>query len=169
MKLDLIWVISLISCWALISIFWCYEESFPSLEVCVVWLFIFFKVFRFSSFGDCSFCITREIWPFSSFFFSSKVETIIWKQIIRVIDATFAVAKRKLETLDLCDTGATSNPVQAWIFFRLSFRNCKICIYNCDDLLSSNSSPRSSHTLFSYIHNLKVKTILYSARRDTHQ
>ena len=29
-----------------------------------------------------------------------------------------------------------SNPVQAWIFFRLSFRNCKSCVYNCDDLPS---------------------------------
>ena len=27
-----------------------------------------------------------------------------------------------------------SNPVQAWIFFRLSFRNCLSCVYNCDDL-----------------------------------
>ena len=29
-----------------------------------------------------------------------------------------------------------SNPVQAGIFFRLSFRNCKSCVYNCDDLPS---------------------------------
>ena len=29
-----------------------------------------------------------------------------------------------------------SNPVQAWIFFSLSFRNCKSCVYNCDDLPS---------------------------------
>ena len=29
-----------------------------------------------------------------------------------------------------------SNPVQAWIFFRLSFRNWKSCVYNCDDLPS---------------------------------
>ena len=44
-----------------------------------------------------------------------------------------------IQTLDLCDTGAAlhryrrskgSNPVQAWIFFlRLSFRNCKSCVY----------------------------------------
>ena len=32
-------------------------------------------------------------------------------------------------------------------FFRLSFRNCKSCVYNCDDL-SYNSSPRSSHICF---------------------
>ena len=38
-----------------------------------------------------------------------------------------------------------SNLVQAWTFFRLSFRNCKSCVYNCDDLLSYNSSARSSH------------------------
>ena len=30
------------------------------------------------------------------------------------------------------------NPIQASIFFRLSFRNCKSCISNCDDLLSYN-------------------------------
>ena len=30
-------------------------------------------------------------------------------------------------------------------FFRLSFRNCKSCVYNCDDHSSFNSSLRSSH------------------------
>ena len=40
-----------------------------------------------------------------------------------VTDATFAVAKR--------------NPEMN--FFRLSFRNCKSCVYNCDDPLSSLS------------------------------
>ena len=30
-----------------------------------------------------------------------------------------------------------SNSVQAWMFFRLSFCNCKSCVYNCD-LLSYN-------------------------------
>ena len=29
-------------------------------------------------------------------------------------------------------------------------------IYNCDDLLSYNSSPRSSHMWFSYIHNFII-------------
>lgn len=42
------------------------------------------------------------------------------------------------------------------IFFRLSFRNCKSCVYNYDDLLSYNSSPHSSHTWFSYIHNFII-------------
>ena len=32
-----------------------------------------------------------------------------------------------------------SNPVQAWLFFRLSFCNCKNCVYNCDDLPSYNA------------------------------
>ena len=32
-----------------------------------------------------------------------------------------------------------SSLVQAWIFFRLSFRNCKSCVYNCNDLLSYNT------------------------------
>ena len=38
-------------------------------------------------------------------------------------------------------------------FFRLSFRNCKSCVKNCDDLLSYSSIHRSSHIWFSYIHN----------------
>ena len=46
-----------------------------------------------------------------------------------------------------------SNPVQAWIFFRLSFCSCKSCVYNWDDLLSYNSSPRSSYIWFSFLHN----------------
>ena len=40
------------------------------------------------------------------------------------------------------------NPVQARIFFFFftpCFRNFKSCVYNCDNLLSYNSSPRSSH------------------------
>ena len=52
--------------------------------------------------------------------------------------------------------GQGSNPVQPWIFFRLSFRNCKSCVqYNCDDHRSSNSSLRSSRIWFSYIQNFK--------------
>ena len=34
-----------------------------------------------------------------------------------------------------------SNPIHAWNFFRLSFRNCKSCVYNCDDLLSYKQYP----------------------------
>ena len=70
------------------------------------------------------------------------------------IYATFAVAKRKPEkknsglygirSLDLCSLIGRalhysiaevkgSNPVQIGIFFRLSFPNCKSCVYNCDD------------------------------------
>ena len=73
--------------------------------------------------------------------------TIRWKKIIAVIDANFAVAKRKPEKnsglygIRSC-TGIAevkgSNPVPAWIFFKLSFRNCESCVYNCDGLLSYN-------------------------------
>ena len=49
-----------------------------------------------------------------------------------------------------------SNPVQAWIFLRLSFRNYKSCVYNCDDHTLSNSSLRSSHIWFSYTVNTRV-------------
>ena len=57
-----------------------------------------------------------------------------------------------IRSLDLCDTGAVllverctsiaevkgSNSVQAGIFFRLTFPNCKSCVYNCDDHPSFN-------------------------------
>ena len=46
------------------------------------------------------------------------------------------------------------NPVQAWIFFRRSFGNCKSCICNYDDHPSFNSSLLGSHTWFSYNKNL---------------
>ena len=52
-----------------------------------------------------------------------------------------------------------SNPVQAWILFRVSFRNCKSCVYNCDDLSSNNSSLCSSHIWFSHIHNFRGETV----------
>ena len=39
----------------------------------------------------------------------------------------------------------------AWIFFRLSFRNCISCVYNCDDLPSYNSSLCSSHNYMFFI------------------
>ena len=54
---------------------------------------------------------------------------IKWRMIIAVIQATFAVAKRK------------------------PFHNCKGSVYNCNDHHSFNSSLCSSHTSFSYIHN----------------
>ena len=51
----------------------------------------------------------------------------IWKSCMwtaeSVIYSSFAVAKRKPEK-------------KTWIFFRLSFPNCKSCVYNCDDLPS---------------------------------
>ena len=40
-----------------------------------------------------------------------------------------------------------SNHVQAWIFFRISFRNCKSCVYNCDDYPSFNTKL-SETTIF---------------------
>ena len=49
-----------------------------------------------------------------------------------------------------------SNPAQAWIFFRLSFRSCESCVYNCDDHPSFNSSLRSLYIWFLYIHNFVI-------------
>ena len=70
---------------------------------------------------------------------------IIWRKIIEVVYADYAVAKRKYCT---------------W----LSFRNCISCVYNCDDLPSNNSSLRGSHKWFSYIHNLKIFELFRSRR-----
>ena len=61
-----------------------------------------------------------------------------------------------------------SNSVQA----RLSFRNYKSCVYNCDDLHSHNSSLRSSHTWFSYISysfkNQNVMIVQYPCNTEVH-
>ena len=38
----------------------------------------------------------------------------------------------------------------------LFFRNCISCLPNCDDLPSNNSSLRSAHIWFSYIHNFII-------------
>ena len=43
-----------------------------------------------------------------------------------------------------------------YYYYYYYFRNCKSCVYNCDDLLSYNSSPRSSHIWFSYIYNFII-------------
>ena len=72
-------------------------------------------------------------------------------KIIAVIYATFAVAKKAwkeysglygIRTLDLCDTGVA--------LYQLSWQA------NWDDLHSNNSSLRSSHMCFSYVHNFII-------------
>ena len=52
---------------------------------------------------------------------------IIWKKIIAVIDATFAVAEKEAWKKK-SRTGLN--------FFRFAFRICKSCVYNYRDLLS---------------------------------
>ena len=41
-------------------------------------------------------------------------------------------------------------------FFSGFFSQLQSCVYKCDDPLSYNYSPRSSHTWFSYIHNFII-------------
>ena len=78
---------------------------------------------------------------------TTKTKTLKWRMIIAVIYTTFTAGKRKPEknsglygirTLDLCDTGAPVSqrsreriPYEPEFFFRLFFRNCKGCVYNC--------------------------------------
>ena len=47
--------------------------------------------------------------------------------------------------LQLRKESLKNNPVQAFFFFRRSFRNCKSCVSNCNVHPSFNSSLRSSH------------------------
>ena len=94
-----------------------------------------------------AFFLTLKLWIYENHIWELRGRRIRWKKIIAVIDTNFAVGKRKPETnsglygIRSC-TGIAkvkgSNPVQAWIFFRLFFRNCERCVYNCDDLLSYN-------------------------------
>ena len=53
-----------------------------------------------------------------------------------------ALAERALHR---CCRGQGFKSCTSLNFFRLSFRNCKRCVYNCNDLLSYYSSARSSH------------------------
>ena len=58
-----------------------------------------------------------------------------------------------------------SNPVQAWIFFRLNFRNCLNCVYNCDDhslihyFFSSSSIWIFIYSLVSYNYQWPIVVI----------
>ena len=76
--------------------------------------------------------------------------TLYWKQqwIYRKFMKQFFICVHSLFTSSLN------------FFFRLSFCNCKSCVYNCDDLPSYNSLLRSSHRWFSYIHNFKNSIVI---------
>ena len=76
-------------------------------------------------------------------------EEINVKKILAVINATYAVAKRKPEKIKLAGIRTLTSAIpalhryrrgQGWNpgkpdFFRLSFRNCISCVNNCEDLL----------------------------------
>ena len=51
-----------------------------------------------------------------------------------------------------------SNPVQAWIFFRLNFRNCLSCVCYCDDLSLIRNCYVAYSCVFSF---LKIKSDRY--------
>ena len=71
-----------------------------------------------------------------------------------------------IRTHNLCDAGAPiqehctgiaevmcSNPVQAWIFFRLSFRNCLSCVLTARIFLPFNLSSAVQNICFIYLHS----------------
>ena len=72
---------------------------------------------------------------------------IKWRMIIGVIYATFAVAKRKPEK---------NSGLYGIRLIWHSFRNSKSCLYHHDDHPSFNSSLRSSHIWFTYIHDFII-------------
>ena len=101
--------------------------------------------------------------------------------IIAVIYATKAVAKRKPEknsglngirTHDLCDIPVHAvlwslcefviYPSRRWdenkVIFRLSFRNCLSCVYNCDDHSLIHSFSRSSN-VWIFIYSLSYRKL----------
>ena len=90
-----------------------------------------------------------------SFVFGSAVKSL-WPQKISSRSENYS-ARSKL--LLISDKDRDKNPVQK---FRLSFCNCKSCVYSCDDLLSYNSSPRSSLIWFSLIHNMIILSRVYN-------
>ena len=76
-----------------------------------------------------------KLWVYEKSFMRTGEWKIMWQKIISVIDTTFAVAKRKSEKK-----------------FRLSFCNCKSCVYNCDDLLSYKESAISQTSSLNFRH-----------------
>ena len=56
----------------------------------------------------------------------------------------------------------------AWppkMFFRISFRNCKRCVYNCDDLPSYKSTVRCAHNFDDLISTFWLKDIALPSLR----
>ena len=51
-----------------------------------------------------------------------------------------------------------SNPVQAWIFFRLSFRNCLSCVVTARIFLLFDLSSAVQIYVFIYLHPFKLQT-----------
>ena len=93
----------------------------------------------------------RQFWTFSEF----AQRKILWKKIIAVIDATYAVAKRKTEKKIKACTGleplTSARPVRRstnWANKPTGSRS-----------IQQNSSPHSSCLWFSYIHNFKNNSV----------
>ena len=60
-----------------------------------------------------------------------------------------------------CCVTSKTKTVTDEFFFRRSFRNCNSCVYNCNDLLSYNSSPSSSHVSYIFNFNSIIVKLLF--------
>ena len=115
------------------------DESRGKIFLCV-WLLYYSQQFLLIRKRRRMVNVVLEKFPFVL-----KVE----KRVIH-IDTSFI----SFASMDKCDS---------W-----SFRNCRSCEYNCDDLHSYHSSLRSSHIWFSYIHNfIRWMVYLYGKSFDS--
>ena len=122
---------------------------------------------------DCERVLLVKLWTYENHIWELRNEELVEGRSSQLYKQLMQLRKESLKknsdlsairTLDLCDAGAALYQLSqqanweqvAWIFFKLSFRNFISCVYNSDNLPSNNSSLRSSHILFSYIHNFII-------------
>ena len=77
-----------------------------------------------------------KLWIYEIHIFELRNEEINVKKILAVINATYAVAKRKPEKIRLAGIRTQTSAIPASLIFSgFFFRNCISCVNNCEDLL----------------------------------
>ena len=95
--------------------------------------------------------------------------SIVYIQILNTYLLEFLIARLMTLTESAAPVSQQvkgSNPVQAWIFFLLPFRNCIICLYNCDDPPPNNSSGSALHIydFHIFIISYTIITVIWQER-----